>query len=241
MRLFRTIYGCWFTFNFIWVFLLLLPFFLITLSTPSLYKYAHKLRVLWGRIILLLGFIWVKVYNKKLVDRNKKYIIVSNHASHFDIISIAVGVPLDLNFMAKIQLQRIPVFGIFFKTIDIAVDRSSAAHSAKAYMNAKDQLKNNVRSICIFPEGGIKPISPKVSPFKQGAFKMAVETQTTILPVSIFDNWKLSSSIAFEAQPGLMRIYIHEPIDTQGKTLDDVKSLCDITYQIIKQKVEENI
>lgn len=184
---------------------------------------------------------WVKVYNKKWIDRSKKYIVVSNHASYFDIISIAVGIPLDLNYIGKIQLQKIPVFGVFFRTIDIAVDRRNAVHSAKAFMRANEQLKNGERSICIYPEGGIKPIAPRVSVFKEGAFKMAIENQIPILPVSLYDNWKLSDSDKFEGQPGRMRIYIHEPIDVTGMNEKDIKPLCEKVYHLIKEKVEKNI
>ncbi len=241
MKIFRTIYACWILINFLWIFIILLPFFLITLSTPSLYKYGHRLRSIWGRGIMFFSLIKVKVYHKNLIDRNKKYVIVANHASYFDIISISVGIPLDLNFISKVQLQKIPMFGIFSKTIDIAVDRHSTTNSARAYRRANEQLKNKIRSICIFPEGGIKDISPKVSKFKEGPFKMAVENQTAILPVSILDNWKLSPNNKFEGRPGIMRIYVHEPIDTTGMTLDNVKEICEKTYHIIKQKVEENI
>jgi len=241
MRIFRVIYAVWFFFNFLWVFVVLLPFFYIAFSKPEWYKYGHKLRALWGKAILILGFVRLKVYNKHLLDRKKTYVIVANHASYFDIISITCGIPVDLNFMSKIQLQKIPLFGIFSKSIDISVDRHNSIQAAKAYMRANQQLKNNIRSICIFPEGGIKEMSPLVSKFKEGAFKMAVENGTTILPVSILDNWKLSPNDKFEGRPGIMRIYIHEPIDTKNKELNEVNKLCNTTYHTIKRKVEENI
>ena len=152
---------------------------------------------------------------------------------------MSVLLPLDLNFMAKVELGRIPLFGIFFRTIDISVDRKNAIQSAKAYKRAIAQLKNNIRSIVVFPEGGIKHNEPTISNFKDGAFKMAVENGVEILPVTITDNWHLGPSDAFDGHPGQMRILVHSPIETKNLTDENVPELKKNIHEMMQGKLDE--
>lgn len=218
--------------------MLLYPLFRFYLSDEKRYHRAHRLRVFWGELLLLVCFVKRKLYFEAPIDPHKTYIIVSNHSSYLDIASLAVALPLDLNYIGKIQLQKIPVFGIFFRTIDIAVDRRNAMQSARAYKKADQQLKLGKRSIVIFPEGGIKPAAPKLSSFKDGPFKMAIENNIEILPVSMPDNYKRLSPHADAAWPGLMRIYIHKPVSVSGMTAADVAALRDRVYEMIQSKLD---
>lgn len=225
---------------FFWVlffFLLLYPLFWYYLSDEKRYTKAHKLRVLWGRLLLITCLTRKEIYFEEPFDKNKLYVIIANHSSFLDIATLAVALPVDFNYIAKIELARIPVFGIFFRTIDIAVDRKSPIQSAKAYMRANLQLKNKVKSIVIFPEGGIKKQAPKLSPFKEGAFKMAIENKVYILPVSMPDNHKRLYSENNGASPGMMRVYIHKPIDTSNMKVEQVKELTNEVFHIINSKL----
>ena len=142
--------------------------------------------------------------------------------------------------MAKIELAHVPVFGIFFRTIDIAVDRKNPRHAAKAYQRAVNQLKKEKRSIVIFPEGTIPGHTPKLGRFKDGAFKLAIETQTPILPVTIINNWKiLPDNGKFRFRPGRVLQYVHQPISTEGLTLEDLPALKQQVHDIIANKLAE--
>jgi 1-acyl-sn-glycerol-3-phosphate acyltransferase len=190
--------------------------------------------------MLLIGcFVRKEIISDFKPDPHKTYIIVSNHSSYLDIAALAVALPLDLNYIGKIQLQKIPLFGIFFRTIDIAVDRRNAIQSATAFKKANQQLKSGVRSIVVFPEGGIKPCAPKLAPFKDGPFKMAVENQLEIIPVTMPDNYKRLAPNADGAWPGSMRIYIHQPIVTKGLMPEDIHSLRAQVFEIIQSKLEK--
>ena len=78
--------------------------------------------------------------------------------------------------MAKKELEEIPVFGIWFRTIDIAVDRKNARKAAEAYKKATRFFESG-RSLVIFPEGTISNQVPKMIKFKDGPFRMAIEKQ----------------------------------------------------------------
>jgi 1-acyl-sn-glycerol-3-phosphate acyltransferase len=132
------------------------------------------------------------------------------------------------------------LFGIFFRTIDIAVDRKNVRHSAWAFQQAKDQLVNEHKSIVIFPEGTIPPHVPKMGRFKDGPFRLAIETQRPILPVTIIGNWvALPDKGKLRFRPAVITQYVHAPISTIGMTLDDVDTLKQKVYNLIEQKLAE--
>ena len=184
----KLILAIWFGLWVIIGFIILYPGFAITLSNPKWYSWGHKLSRIWGRWLFFWGAIWVKQIMEEPLDYKKPYVIAPNHTSQLDIVTLTVKLRLDFNFMAKIELARIPVFGIFFRTIDIAVDRKNPRQAAQAYQKAFDQLDSG-KSIVIFPEGTITRDTPRLGRFKEGAFKLAIEKQVDILPVTIIGNW----------------------------------------------------
>lgn len=222
-------------------FIVLYPAFLYTLSNPKRYKQGHYMRKIWGHWLFLGGFIRVKHIEEVPFDRkNTTYVITPNHTSKLDIVTLTVKLHLDFNFMAKIELARVPFFGIFFRTIDIAVDRKNVRHSAMAYQQSVDQLSAKTRSIVIFPEGTIPGTTPKMGRFKEGAFKLAIETQSPILPVTIIKNWVVLPDFGkFRFCPGSVIQYVHAPISTTGLTEDDLPRLKEQVHQIIANKLAE--
>jgi 1-acyl-sn-glycerol-3-phosphate acyltransferase len=235
----KFVLASWFGFWVLIGFLLLYPGFYITLSNPKWYSHAHKLRRLWGKWLFLFGSIWVKQIIETPFDHKKPYVIAPNHTSQLDIVTLTVKLGLDFSFMAKIELARIPVFGIFFRTIDIAVDRKNARQAANAYNKAKDLLDSG-KSLVIFPEATIHGNVPKLGRFKDGAFKLAIEKQIDILPVTIIGNWLvLPDKGKFHFRPGRVTQYVHQPISTKGMTMDDAEELKQKVYNIIQSKLAE--
>lgn len=221
-------------------FIVLYPGFAYTLSNPKRYRYGHWLRKVWGRWLFLCGLIRVKHIEETAFDKKAPYVIAPNHTSKLDIVTLTVKLNINFNFMAKIELARVPVFGIFFRTIDIAVDRKNARQSAQAYQRSVDQLNKEKRSIVIFPEGTIPGSTPKLGRFKEGAFKLAVETQTDILPVTIINNWRiLPDNGKFRFRPGKVVQYVHAPISVKGMTEADIPALKEKVHHLIAAKLAE--
>jgi 1-acyl-sn-glycerol-3-phosphate acyltransferase len=137
--------------------------------------------------------------------------------------------------MGKAELLNVPLFNIFFKRMNIAVNRSSMTASHKAYRRAMSDIHKGV-GIAIFPEATIPECSPQLGPFKNGAFKLAVETQASIIPVTFRDNWKLfpdKKGQRFLVRPGLSRIIVHRPISTLGMADHDIPALKEQVRNII--------
>jgi 1-acyl-sn-glycerol-3-phosphate acyltransferase len=232
--------GVYFAISTFLAFVILYPGFAFTLSNPKYYPYGHALRRIWGRWLFFSGGIWVKQMMEQPIDKSKAYVIAPNHTSKLDIVTLTVKLRLYFNFMAKIELARVPVFGIFFRTIDISVDRKNARAAALAYQKSKDQLINLKQSIVIFPEGTIPSHSPKLGRFKDGAFKLAIEAQVDILPVTIINNWQvLPDRGKLRFFPGRVYQYVHAPISTKGMTQDDIPALREKVFSLIQSKLAE--
>jgi 1-acyl-sn-glycerol-3-phosphate acyltransferase len=181
-----------------------------------------------------------KTYYEIPLENHKCYIFTPNHFSYLDILSANVQMPYYFSFMAKSELAKIPLFNIFFKTIDITVVRNSVQGARNAYNLAINRLEDGI-SLLNFPEGGIGPTVPQMQEFKMGAFKMAIETGTEIVPITIIDNWKrlLSGGITNGGSPGKMRMFVHRPISTKNLKEGDEKELAQQVYRIIEAKFQE--
>ncbi|MBC7426352.1 MAG: 1-acyl-sn-glycerol-3-phosphate acyltransferase [Bacteroidia bacterium] len=238
MKFLRKLAGIYFLLVFTIPFIVLYPFFLIFLSTPKLYPWANRLRKLWARIIVLFAFIRVKITYEEKPDKNKTYIYAANHSSYLDIISIGLIAPKTFSFMAKAELAKIPLFGIFFRTVDIAVDRKSMTASHKSFLDAAKRIKEG-KSIVIFPEGTIGPQVPALKKFKPGAFRLAIDNGIDVIPVTFMHNWKMlpdDGSNIF--RPGRMEIIIHRTVSTAHLKSDDAGALTDKIYTIIEEQLK---
>jgi 1-acyl-sn-glycerol-3-phosphate acyltransferase len=115
-------------------------------------------------------------------------------------------------------LGKIPLFGFFYKRTCILVDRGCSKSRLKVFNEAQKRLDRGL-SVCIFPEGGVPDDeSLLLDTFKDGAFRLAIEHQIPIIPISFADNKKRLSYTFFSGGPGLMRVKIHKQVETFGKT-----------------------
>lgn len=233
----------WTLYFFIWflaIFLALYPFFYILLSKPKWYPKAHKLRRLWGKILMSVTGLYGKATQDEELSLEKTYIFTPNHFSYFDIVSVNTQMPYFFSFMAKKELAQIPMFRIFFRTLDMPVDRTSKDGAKRAYYLASKKLKSGI-SLLNFPEGGIGPQVPKMRDFKLGPFKMAIEHGLEVVPVTLPDNWLRLPCGEFipPGTPGKMRMHIHRPIPTKNLKSGDEVALAEQVYRIIEAKFNE--
>lgn len=223
----RRIWCTWFFISGFLFFLPLYPVFLILLSREPWFIYAWRLKKVWAHWILLTTGIVYTTTRKTKLDPNQAYVITPNHTSYLDILLTTIAFGNYFHFMGKAELKQIPMFGIFFRKMNISVDRASRKDSHKAYKRARKDLRRGI-SIAIFPEGTIPDCSPRLGPFKSGAFRLAIEMQVPIVPVTFLDNLRLFPDKAGERmllRPGRSRIVLHEPIVTTGMTEEDLPEL----------------
>lgn len=141
-------------------------------------------------------------------------------------------------FVGKSSLAKIPIFGYIFRRVHIPVNRSNPKSGLGALQKAKDRLERG-RSVLIFPEGGFGRIAPPtLAPFKEGAFRLAIETGAPIVPITMPYNWQiLPEKSGWHVLRKQALVVIHPPIETKGLTLADVDMLKEQTYQIIADEL----
>jgi 1-acyl-sn-glycerol-3-phosphate acyltransferase len=205
--------------------LLMFPFLVASIVTEKGYPYFFKMARIWAKSILWgMGF-YYKIEKSKDLDPHKSYMFVANHTSMTDIMLMLAAIKNPFVFVGKKELAKIPLFGFFYKRTCILVDRN-CSKSKMAVFNEAQKKINRGFSICIFPEGGVPDDeSVLLDSFKDGAFRLAIEHQLPIVPITFPDNKKRFSYTFFSGSPGIMRAKIHSSVSTSGKSLLDRKQI----------------
>lgn len=234
-NLLRKFWGYYFWFVFGGSLIVLFPLFWMLLSNKKTYPQANKLRKVWGNIIMAFTGTHYEVDFEKKIDFSKPTILCANHTSILDIPFFAFILPGKFCFMAKKEFADIPIFGHFFKTVDIPVDRNNRMSSFKAFKAAKERLDEGYHVI-IFPEGRANPTPPEMLPFKNGPFKMAIQCKVPIVPITFMDNWHrfLYHAENFGGSPGVLKTIVHEPIDTKNLVAEDYNKL----LEEVREKID---
>jgi 1-acyl-sn-glycerol-3-phosphate acyltransferase len=210
----------------------MLPLLLISILKEEWYPYFFKLARFWASFILIgMGFRW-RVEIEQATKSSKSYMFIANHTSMTDIMLMLVSLKNPFVFVGKKELAKIPLFGFFYKRTCILVDRSSEKSRKAVFLRAQKRLKQGV-SICIFPEGGVPEEHIILDEFKDGAFRLAINHQIPVVPLTFADNKKRLSYTFFSGGPGKMRVKIHKFIPTETMTIADTKSLNEKARQIV--------
>ncbi|MBA6151883.1 lysophospholipid acyltransferase family protein [Gelidibacter maritimus] len=222
---FWILYRIWFYILVTLPILLLFPILVLSILKESWYPYFFKLAQLWAKIILVgMGFRWI-INREEPIDPDKSYMFIANHTSMADIMLMLISAKNPFVFVGKAELAKIPIFGFFYRRTCILVDRSSEKSRRAVFLRAQKRLKQGL-SICIFPEGGVPDDTSMIlDAFKDGAFRLAINHQIPIVPMTFADNKKRFSYVFFSGGPGKMRAKVHKFISTEGLTSKDSKAL----------------
>lgn len=222
--------------GFLIFFALLLPFFLVPIYFPKQYRWTGKLNRIWAKGTLLFCWLGYRVIIRKPLDASRNYIFCPNHFSYLDIPTMGLN-PIDTIFVGKQSMENVPVFGWMYSRLHITVDRSRLRSKYGTYVKSAQALDEG-KSIVIYPEGGIfSPYPPQLAPFKEGPFRLAIEKQIPIVPVTIPNNWIILPPHEFLVRFGVVEVIFHEPIETTGMTMADLKRLMDETYTVIENEL----
>jgi len=216
----------------------MLPFLIISILKEEWYPYFFVMARIWGRGILLGLGCHYKIDREQELEYGKSYMLTANHTSMLDIMLMLAITRNPFVFVGKKELAKIPLFGFFYKRTCILVDRSSPKSRHEVYERAQKRIKQGM-SICIFPEGGVPDESIVLDEFKDGAFRLAIEHQIPIVPITFADNKKRMGYTFFSGSPGLLRAKVHQFIETKEKTLVDKKELKERTRDVILKQLED--
>ncbi|MEN8817201.1 MAG: lysophospholipid acyltransferase family protein [Nonlabens sp.] len=204
--------------------ILLFPILIILTISEKTYHLFFMVARFWAAIILYgMGF-WPIIKRVEPMEKGQSYMLVANHTSMTDIMMMLLISKNPFVFVGKKELAKIPVFGFFYKRTCILVDRNNPRSRKEVFDRARKRMQDGV-GICIFPEGGIPEEDDIVMlPFKDGAFRLAIEHQIPLLPITLLDNRKRFPFEFFRGSPGKMRAQTHKAIDTVGMELSRDKA-----------------
>lgn len=235
----RIVYVLYAVTTFVLTMFLVIPFVLIASFFGKIEggNFIYKLCSWWGDVwFFLVGLRHRNLYEVSH-DKSRQYIFVANHISYLDAAIIVKTIRQPVRVLGKIEMSKIPIFGFIYKNAIVTVDRSSAENRARGVRVLKSVLKKGI-SIFIFPEGTFNLTRQPVKEFYDGAFRIAIETQTPIKPVLFLDAYdRMNHSNLLSLNPGRSRALYLDEIDVKGLTLKDVHPLKQKVFLIMDNKL----
>lgn len=193
----------------------------------------------WARTLTTVCGVTVDVRGLENVPADGRCVVLSNHCSHLDgpVVLLALRVPL--YFVIKRELARVPIWGPATLRVGfIAIDRTDSAQARAQLSRAVDAVRGG-RTVLVFPEGTRSP-DGRLQRFKKGGFRLAVDAQVPILPVTVNGSAALLPKGSAAPFPGRVEVLVHPPIPTAGLGPDDVADLIDRTWYAIDEGRRED-
>ena len=179
-------------------------------------RVAHRTTgVWWSRFVSYITPIRVTVKGRENIERNRSYMVVANHQSHYDILVLYGWLGIEIKWVMKKELRSVPVFGYAGeKGGNIYIDRSSPEAMKIALEGARSRIVKGT-SVIMLPEG-TRSRTGELGEFKMGAFVIARELGLPVLPVTISGTRRIFPPRSRDLFPGTARMTIHPPIDVSA-------------------------
>lgn len=237
------IYLVWAVFNFTVIMtvcsvFIILPF-VLGLGEKRGGKIAYFFLKIWGGTFGFCSGIRFKTVNKEKVPKNKTFVYVCNHNSYLDSPAFVLAIPGQFRPLGKVEMKKIPIFGWVYPYVVIMVDRNSLESKKKSLLALKNRLKNGI-SVFIFPEGKMNRSDKMLLPFHDGAFRLAIETQTPIMPMVILNSRKIMPRAEFQPRPGTITTQFLHEVSTEGLQLKDLPELKQKVESMMREAIEKN-
>lgn len=179
--------------------------------------------------------LWTARYTGELPsDRDRPYVVVCNHVSLADVVVLG-ALPWEMKWVSKIANFRIPFLGQMMEMAgDVKVKRDDRESRSRAYGDLKDWLERGV-PVMIFPEG-TRSKTGEMRPFRNGAFRLAIETGTPILPLAVHGTRQAIRKGSLVFGPAEAQVAIGDPIPVEGLGMDDVEGLRDRVRELVREQ-----
>lgn len=217
-NIFGAIWALWVLIAFIVTLaLFLIPFliFCYFLPEPQRTKRFIVFSRVWMAVLLPMIGCPLTVRGRENFEPGQEYVVVCNHNSFLDIFIATPAIPGPNKTIAKIELSRIPIFGLVYKAGSVLVDRKSEASRKESLNKMKETLAGGMH-MCIYPEGTRNKTKEPLKSFQSGAFRLAVDTGKPIIPAVIFNTRKaLPADKTFYAMPHPLAIHFLPPVKAE--------------------------
>lgn len=154
----------------------------------------------------------VHTHGASLLDAHGTYVFMANHLSHADIVALFLGLPMNVGFLAKKELRRVPFLAqAMVAGGHVFIDRSKRADAVQAMQEAADSVREGA-SLVIFPEG-TRGLSEVIQPFKKGGFHLARQAGVPVVPVGLRGTRAIMGREDLVIRPGDVHMHIGAPVD----------------------------
>lgn len=241
-RLWQSVLSIWTWLVVVACFLIWLPVMVVlrlvtAASDPGRYAVGYAFRQI-PVVVAALNPLWrFRCTGAMPADPRRPYVVVSNHESFVDILLIS-HLPWEMKWLSKAEMFRIPVFGWLLRLAgDIPIQRGVGPSAVEAIARCREALANRV-SVMMFPEG-TRSSTPDLLPFKDGAFRLAIDAGVPILPLVVSGtstalrkhDWRFGRSTAV--------VRVLDPVETTGLTTADVPELkARVRHLIVEARAE---
>lgn len=237
MQIIRNILGrffaAWAMLTFIATMLIiLLPTWIMgLLPEPKRTRSFIQLSRIWMAVWLPLAGIRLVIKGREKFVKGENYVVVCNHNSFMDVPVTSPGIPGGNKTIAKIEMAKIPLFGLIYRRGSVLVDRKSEESRLKSYTYMKRVLEMGLH-MCIYPEGTRNKSNNPLKEFKDGAFRLAIETGKPVIPAVLFNTKKvLPQQKTFYFWPSKIEMHFLDPVETKDLQMSDVKQLKESIFQ----------
>ena len=210
----------------------------LPISEPKRLKMIYSYNKAWFDAWGIFTGIIMETRGKEHLDSQETYVMVGNHCNVLDIIVVGSRIVHPFKPLIKKELLRVPALGSMLKIISIVVDRSSRQSRGHSYQHMVDNLNKGI-SVLIFPEGTRNRSQKPLKSFYDGAFKLAINNQNSILPVLLLNVRSLNPVGTFNVQPGKIILEYLPPISVKGLTEDDLPKIKREVFEMMEQKIME--
>lgn len=198
-------------------------------------KAPRAVQVFWSRSVIRLLLLPIKVTGRENVDPKQSYVFVANHQSFLDVFAVYGWLPNNFKWLMKKEIRRVPFVGTACAVAGhIFVDRSNPRAAFQSMEKVKKELVDGISTV-IFPEG-TRTKTGEIGRFKQGAFKIAMDMELPVVPITLNGFYKAMPSGQPFANPfSHLSLHIGKPID--------ISQFTDINDAMlhVREKVEHRI
>ncbi len=219
---------------------------LLFMKSDRRYSYTTKVAKMWGK-----NMVWASgskievVYDnseediEKIKDNKEAVILISNHQSNIDIPVLLGYFPLTFSFIAKKEMKKWPLIGRWMRSFDcIFLDRKNARQGMKDMKQAMSKIKNG-HSYVIFPEGSRTP-DGEIKEFKKGSFKLATDTNTKIIPVSLIGTYNIQNRKSLKIKSNKnVKVIIGKPVEISLLSNEEKKQIDSIIREIVVENYKK--
>jgi 1-acyl-sn-glycerol-3-phosphate acyltransferase len=196
---------------------------------------------IWMNIWLLLVGCPVSVRGREHFKKGRTYVVTCNHNSLMDIPLSSPFIPGANKTIAKSSFAKVPLFGLYYTKGAILVDRKSGASRKGSFDKMRNVLAKGIH-MCVYPEGTRNRTADPLKKFHDGAFRLAITTNTPIIPAVIFNTKKaLPLDKTFYFLPQRLHMHFLPEIAVEGLTTEELRekvfAVMHEYYQATSQKI----